>query len=166
MTETAGPEFAKKIRNPFLESENYLCFGCSPKNQSGLQMEFYEEGEEVVSYWSPRDSFKGYGSFLHGGIQTTLMDEIAAWTVFVKVKTAGVTSSIETRFHKPVYTNRGKIELRAKVEELNRNIATIQVRLLDSNQVLCSESRVDCFTYPQKIALKKLHYPGYKSFSE
>jgi len=154
----------KKIRNPFLESENYLCFGCSPKNQSGLRMEFYEEGEEVVSYWSPHDNFRGYDSFLHGGIQTTLMDEIAAWTVFVKVKTAGVTSRIETQFHKPVYTDRGKIELRAKVAELNKNIATIQVRLLDSEKKLCSESRVDCFTYPQKIALKKLHYPGYDSF--
>jgi uncharacterized protein (TIGR00369 family) len=156
----------KKIRNPFLESENYLCFGCSPKNESGLQMEFYEDGDEVVSHWSPNESFRGYDSFLHGGIQTTLMDEIAAWAVFVKVKTAGVTSRIDARFLKPVYTNRGKIELRARLDELVKNIATIQVRLFDSKKMLCSESVVECFTYPQKIALKRLHYPGYESFFE
>ncbi len=156
----------KKIRNPFLESENYLCFGCSPKNESGLKMEFYEEGEEVVSLWSPSESFRGYNTFLHGGIQTALMDEIAAWAVFVKVKTAGVTSRIDARFLKPAYTNRGKIELRARLQELVKNIAKIQVRLYDSQKVLCSESVVECFTYPQKIALKRLHYPGYESFIE
>ena len=156
----------KKIRNPFLESENYLCFGCSPKNESGLKMEFFEEGEEVVSHWSPSESFRGYNSFLHGGIQTALMDEIAAWAVFVKVKTAGVTSRIDARFLKPVYTNRGKIELRARLQDLVKNIAKIQVRLFDSKKELCSESVVECFTYPQKIALKRLHYPGYESFIE
>jgi acyl-coenzyme A thioesterase PaaI-like protein len=127
-------------------------------------MEFYEEGEEVISYWSPRESFRGYDSFLHGGIQTTLMDEIAAWAVFVKVKTAGVTSRIDARFLKPVYTDRGQIELRARLEDLVKNIAKIRVRLFDSDKVLCSESLVECFTYPQKIALRRLHYPGYEKF--
>jgi uncharacterized protein (TIGR00369 family) len=154
----------KKIRNPFSESKNYMCFGCSPRNTSGLQMEFYEEGDDVVSYWTPRKHFGGYDSFLHGGIQTTLMDEIAAWAVFIKVKTAGVTSRIEAQFYKPVYTNRGQIELRAAVKEINRNVAKIQIKLFDSKKELCSESWIDCFTFPQKIALRRLHYPGHESF--
>ena len=28
--------------------EGYNCFGCSPDNEAGVRMEFYEDGDEVV----------------------------------------------------------------------------------------------------------------------
>ena len=37
-----------KILNPWRNVEGYLCFGCSPDNQSGLKMEFYEDGDEIA----------------------------------------------------------------------------------------------------------------------
>ena len=33
-----------KINNPYAERKDYNCFGCSPNNEHGLQMEFYVEG--------------------------------------------------------------------------------------------------------------------------
>ena len=81
----------KEIKNPFLDRKDYCCFGCSPANHIGLRMKFYEEEEFVVSEWLPRSEFEGYANVLHGGIQATLMDEIASWTIYVKAGTGGVT---------------------------------------------------------------------------
>ena len=40
----------KKIKNPWLHKNEYHCFGCCPDNPLGLKMEFYEEGDEIISY--------------------------------------------------------------------------------------------------------------------
>ena len=40
----------KKIINPWKGLEGYNCFGCASNNEAGLKMEFYEDGDEVVSH--------------------------------------------------------------------------------------------------------------------
>jgi acyl-coenzyme A thioesterase PaaI-like protein len=156
----------RKIKNPYTITEGYNCFGCSPHNECGLQMQFFEEGDEIISIWEPKDHFQGYGHILHGGIQTTLLDEIASWVVFAKLKTGGVTSKIETQFKKPVYTNKGKITLKARLHEMKRNIARIYTSLYDSENNLCSEGFVDYFTFSEEVSRKRLRYPGYDAFFE
>ena len=37
----------EKIINPWEGMEGYFCFGCAPNNESGLKMEFYEDGDEI-----------------------------------------------------------------------------------------------------------------------
>ena len=70
----------KKIVNPYAKAgrAEYQCFGCSPQNAKGLQMKFQLDGEEVVSVWNPQKWAEGYMNVLHGGIQATLLDEVAA----------------------------------------------------------------------------------------
>ena len=43
----------KKIINPWRNHEGYNCFGCSPDNPIGLHLEFYEDGDYIVSTWHP-----------------------------------------------------------------------------------------------------------------
>ena len=50
----------KKIINPWKDMEGYNCFGCSPDNEAGVRMEFYEDGDEVVSIWKPRPEYQGW----------------------------------------------------------------------------------------------------------
>ena len=39
----------KKIINPWLHKEGYDCFGCAPDNPLGLKMDFFEDGNEIIS---------------------------------------------------------------------------------------------------------------------
>ncbi len=156
----------RTITNPFTSIEQYNCFGCSPKNDCGLHMEFYVEGDEVISNWQPRPEFQGYGKVLHGGIISTLMDEIASWYIFSMLKTAGVTYKLEVRYKSPVYTNKGKITLRAKLKESNKRLAEIDVKLYDNDGGLCSEGQIGYFIFPEKWAKEKLYYPDFDSFFE
>jgi uncharacterized protein (TIGR00369 family) len=125
----------RKIHNPFRERKGYQCFGCSPDHLSGLQLSFFEDGDELISTWEPKTRFEGYQGVLHGGIQATIMDEIASWVVYVKIKVAGVTSSIDVRYHKPVYMAGGEITIRSKVLRMRRNLADIEVRIFNRTKI-------------------------------
>ena len=75
----------KKIINPWKGMEGYNCFGCAPNNEAGVKMEFYEDGDEVISIWKPQPQFQGWIDTLHGGIQAVLLDEICAWGLAVLI---------------------------------------------------------------------------------
>ena len=105
----------KKIINPWKGMEGYNCFGCAPNNEAGVRMEFYEDGEEIVSIWKPRPEYQGWIDTLHGGIQAVLLDEICAWVVLRKLQTTGVTSKMETRYRKPIDTKDSHVVLRASI---------------------------------------------------
>lgn len=155
----------RKLRNPFLEIENYQCFGCAPGNDHGLQMEFYEDGDDIVSFWDPQEYFQGYNSILHGGIRSTLIDEIASWVVFVKLKTSGYTKSLAVDFIKPVYTNQGRLELRARLKaEPVRNLVPIEVELKDHKGEVATTGLAEYFVVPEKIARRRMFWPGIEAF--
>lgn len=154
----------RPLKNPYLSLPGYFCFGCSSDNVNGLQMSFFEDEEFIISKWQPKSHLQGFINILHGGIQATLMDEIASWVVFLKLKTSGVTSGMEVKYHKPVSTNNNELLLKAKLIELKKRIAFIHVSLLDSTNNLCSEANVQYFIYPEEIAKEKLHYPGLDAF--
>ena len=115
----------KKIINPWMNAEGYHCFGCDPNHQSGLKMEFYEDGDDIVSFWEPTSEFQSWVNTLHGGIQAALLDELCGWVVFRKFQTAAVTSKMELRYRKPVLTNSGKLTLKAHTVEVHRNLVTV-----------------------------------------
>jgi uncharacterized protein (TIGR00369 family) len=156
----------RKIRNPFKGLEGYNCFGCSPDNSSGLQLSFVEEGDELVAVWKPKSFLQGYHNVLHGGIQATLMDEIASWVVYVKLDTSGVTSTINVRYLKPVYVTDAQLTLRASVKELRRNLADIEVRLFDYDQNLCARALITYFTFSKEKSYGRLYSPDHEEFFE
>lgn len=158
----------RKIVNPWVKNEDtrLQCFGCSPYNNIGLNLEFFEDGEYLISEWIPKDYLQGYMGVLHGGIQATLLDEIASWVVYVKCKTGGVTSNLEIKYRSPVFINGSKIKIRAKLVEQGNRIATIQTELFNSEDKLCAEAEVKYFIFPEKIAKEKYAYPGAESFYE
>ena len=81
----------KKIINPWRNHEGYNCFGCCPENPIGLHMEFYEDGDYIVSKWHPEKNYQGWVNTMHGGILSTLIDEVCGWVVTRKLQTSGYT---------------------------------------------------------------------------
>ncbi len=106
----------KKIINPWkdLVKDGYNCFGCAPENPYGLKMEFYEDGDDIVSFWTPADNYQGWLKTLHGGIQAALMDEIAAWVIARKLQTAGMTTNLNIKYRKPVSFTMAKSALKQR----------------------------------------------------
>ena len=153
----------RKLRNPYDEDIN-KCFACGPKNPIGLKLTFEESEDYVHGLWHPTKDYMGYVNVLHGGIIATLLDEIGAWYVSVKVGTAGVTSELKVKYLKPVFISNGDISLRASSIELSEKNIILHCELFDGNGKLCAEARSDFFLYPEAIAKGKFGYPGKEAF--
>ena len=157
----------KRIVNPYKDIEGYNCFGCAPHNDHGLQMQFFLEGDELISEWEPKGFLQGYFNILHGGIQATLIDEIGNWLVMILLKTGSVTSELHVKYLKPVRIDKkGKITLRAKLVNSEGNFAKVYVELFDAEGVKCAEGEPVYFVYPPAIAKRKLYFPDYEKFFE
>lgn len=157
----------RKIINPFREQgtrDNYNCFGCSPFNEIGLQLEFWEDGDELLAKWQPRHSLEGWHNVIHGGIQASLLDELGGWIVLIKMKTAGVTSELNIKYLKPVNISKGEITVRGKVISTSKRLAKISAELLDGDNQICATAEIDYFCFPENIARAKYHYPGHDAF--
>lgn len=159
----------RKIVNPFIKQHaegEFQCFGCSPINNIGLQMNFYDLGDSIETKWIPKKHFEGFFHVLHGGIQSTVQDEIASWVVFTKCKTSGVTKELKITFHHPVYVTDSEIRITAELVKQEEKSAMIHTKLYNSEGKLCSEAMVEYFIFPVAIAKRKHGYPGVAAFYE
>ncbi|NLI82433.1 MAG: PaaI family thioesterase [Deltaproteobacteria bacterium] len=96
--------------------EDHHCFGCSPLNPSGLQMKFYTDGEKLYSWVAVPAHLCGWQRLVHGGILSTILDEIMGWCAIHLLKRITLTKSMEVHFLKPVYVEQS---LRAEARILS-----------------------------------------------
>lgn len=154
----------KKLYNAYEVHEDYYCFGCAQANANGLQCEFYDEGEYVTCRWMPRREFQGFMGVLHGGIQATLMDELACWNIFAKKQTAGVTVDMQVKYRKTVYTDKGELFLRSKITEDNNRLVKMHVELFNNDGTLGCEGEVVYRIFPEEVAARRLGWVGIEGF--
>lgn len=155
----------KKIINPFqgmTEAEGYNCFACAPHNECGLKMEFYEDGDDVVCYWTPSSDYQGWTDTLHGGIQATLIDETSAWVVSRKLQTSGMTTKLNIKYKQPIPTNLGApIEIRAHIVEMKRNFAIMEASISHNGQE-CTTADLTFYCFSQEKAKQDFNFLPYE----
>lgn len=84
--------------------DDHHCFGCGQLNPYGLKLSFYPlaTGEEGVwTPWTPARVHEGFTGIVHGGIITTVLDEVMAWALYQRQIWA-VTGRINVSFRRPV----------------------------------------------------------------
>lgn len=154
----------REIHNAYAELEGYNCFACSPTNPYGLKCKFVDEGDCVSCHWMPNEHYQGFFNVLHGGIQATLIDEIASWVIFTRLNTAGMTVEMNVKYRKTVHSNKGEIVLKAKLESAFSRLATAKVELFNADGELATEAEVVYRIFPEKLAREKLCWPGVEAF--
>jgi acyl-coenzyme A thioesterase PaaI-like protein len=146
------------IKNPWIGSDGYNCFGCCPTNPYGVKMCFYEDGQDVVCFWKPQERYQSWVDTLHGGIQSVLLDEVCGWVVAHMLKASGVTAKMETRFRKPVAISQVFIELRAHLREQKRNIAIVDGEIRSAEGEILAECTCTYFTFDAAHAPEQVPY--------
>ena len=152
----------KKIKNPWIDltDKGYNCFACAPSNPCGLKMEFYEDGEDIVSLWTPGDNYQGWLDTLHGGIQATLMDEIGGWIIARKFQTSGMTTNLNIKYKKPIPTGKDvTIEIRGRVKDVKRMFVFIEAEIRYDGEVR-SSAEMTYYTFSKDIAEKDFMFTG------
>jgi acyl-coenzyme A thioesterase PaaI-like protein len=111
------------------------CFGCSPTHPIGLRLTFEKGEDEVVTRFVPSERFQGPPGMMHGGLVTTVADEIAAWAVIGLRERMGFTASIEARLKRPLRIGVEAVG-RGRIANATPRVLTVEVTLEQEN-VLC-----------------------------
>ena len=82
-----------------IENNNW-CFACGAANPIGLHLTFREENDTYYTEFTSSKEYQGYDGVLHGGIISTLLDEVMAGYVYFK-GLHGVTARLEIRYRQP-----------------------------------------------------------------
>lgn len=83
-----------------MTEQNSWCFVCGKDNPIGLHLTFNEVNDTYVSRFTPGPELQSYDGIMHGGIVSTLLDEIMGRYIYIQGKTA-VTAKLEVRFRAP-----------------------------------------------------------------
>lgn len=150
----------KKIKNPGLHKPGYNCICCSPDNPMGLHLEFWENGDDVLTRWQPSTHYQGWLNTLHGGIQSMLLDEVAGWVVTRKLQTTGVTSKMEVQYLKPISTLDEELVIRARIARQMRNVAFIEGEIINHAGEVCSKATMTYFCASRQKAEEEMGFKG------
>lgn len=82
---------------------DHNCFGCGRLNVHGLHLELFPDpdGNGVVTRFVPPAHSEGYTGMVHGGLISTMLDEVMAWSLYRQGIWA-VTGELTTRYRRPV----------------------------------------------------------------
>ena len=114
------------------------CFVCGRANPLGLKLDFSEEDGEYVTYFTPGKQHQGYVNITHGGIISTLLDEVMARYVHILGYHA-VTGEITVRLRKPARTD---VQLRVvgRIDTEDRRIIHTSAKATDPEGQLIAEA--------------------------
>ena len=82
--------------------EGHNCFACGTANPIGLNLQFYRSGDSVCSEITLGKYHEGWQNMAHGGIISTLLDEVMSWTIIYFKKVFFVTRKMEVKYVNPV----------------------------------------------------------------
>ncbi len=133
-------------------SADHYCFGCSPVNPSGLQMNFFADRDMVISNITIPDHLCGWSNIAHGGVLTTILDEIMSWAALHFIKRITMTKSMNIEFIKPVFI-RSPLKAEGKVLEITgKHDAVMEGVLYNDKGVVCAKSTANFAIFSPKIA--------------
>jgi uncharacterized protein (TIGR00369 family) len=115
-----------------INMEGMPCFACGPTNPTGLHMTFHTDEQRVYSFITVPPTMIGWGRTVHGGILSTMLDEIMAWAVIYLLGKMAVTKSITIEFKKPVQVGDALTVVGAIGELAGREITM-------SSEIYCAE---------------------------
>jgi acyl-coenzyme A thioesterase PaaI-like protein len=117
--------------------EGHNCFGCGPKNECGLRMKFFTDEKSLFSWVTIPGHLCGWDNLVHGGVLSTVLDEIMGWTAIHFSRKFAVTQKMAIEFHKPVPVAE-ELRLEGRVIEFRgQREAEVEGRLFRGEDTLC-----------------------------
>ena len=124
---------------------NNKCFVCGENNPYGFKVkpQVRDSGAEVFIECTPPNHMQGWAGILHGGIISTLLDEVITHIGIESFSGPAVTAQLEVRFRNPAPTG-VKLLVSAERIKMSRRLieATAVVKLTDSTVIATGIGKV------------------------
>ena len=133
-------------------SGTHNCFGCSPNNKFGLQMRLFTDEKAVYSWLSVPDYLGGWKNIVHGGIVSTILDEIMGWAGLYLLKKLTLTNSLTVDFIRAVLVGE-KLKAEGRVIDFDgKRNALVEGFLYNEKNVLCAKAKGKFTALSPKLA--------------
>jgi acyl-coenzyme A thioesterase PaaI-like protein len=131
LTSDLGRTSARTIQTDGFRFEfaAHNCFACGTLNTHGLQLDLHLEPGRAWTDLSLQRRFEGWEGIAHGGIVSTILDEVMAWSL-VASDNWGVTARLAVEFRRPVPVNT-PIRAEGWIAESRRRIIDTAARVVD-----------------------------------
>jgi uncharacterized protein (TIGR00369 family) len=84
----------------------HSCFVCGEANAAGLRLRLETDGHIVQTHFRPQPEHIGFKGVIHGGLSTTVLDEVMAWACVVGARKFAFCAELKVRFLKPIQPGR------------------------------------------------------------
>ncbi|MDR0577764.1 MAG: PaaI family thioesterase [Candidatus Accumulibacter sp.] len=138
---------------PIANMEGMPCFACGANNPAGLHMDFHTDGRRVYSFVTVPPVMAGWSRTAHGGILSTMLDEIMCWSIIYLQGKMAVTQSMTVEFRKPVQVGQALTVIGA-VEEIAGRRITARGEIHGPENTLCVEARGIFAAMPAQTAVR------------
>ena len=113
------------------------CFVCGPDNPIGLKLEFTFDGKRMMTEFVPRKEHQGYMDIVHGGIVSTLLDEIMV-KLAIAMGMPAVTAQMDIRLKKALKVGE-KIIVEGEIIKITRKTMEAYAKAIkDDGTVIAS----------------------------
>jgi uncharacterized protein (TIGR00369 family) len=117
-----------------------MCFGCSPANPTGLGLEFFTDEESIFSWVKVPAHLCGWKNLVHGGIISTILDEVMGRAVIHKMRCLGMTKSMTVDFLKPITIGKELKAVGKVLEVINDRECLAEAMIFNKAGELCAKS--------------------------
>lgn len=114
------------------------CFVCGEQNPAGMKLKFTRWEDKVRTTFLPADIYQGYPGILHGGITSTILDEVMSQCLHAQ-GLAGLTARLEIRFRKSIPLNRPVI-FEGRILKRKGPLADIEAKAFLENGQVAAEA--------------------------
>ena len=123
-----GPTGAADRRSPVLRP--HACFACGELNVHGMHLQLHVGDGRCTTDLTLEERFQGWDGIAHGGIITTILDEVMAWAL-LDLDSWGLTARLTVDFRLPVPVGR-PLHAEGWIVERRRRLTRTQSRLVDA----------------------------------
>jgi uncharacterized protein (TIGR00369 family) len=125
------------------------CFVCGKGNSRGLQLELRNEGGKAEASFTADRSLEGYDGVVHGGIVSSLLDEVMVWSAFYTTGFHAVTAELSVRFVRPLRVG-AACRVRGSVSENKGRIILTEANIEDASGAVLARAEGKLFSVKGK----------------
>jgi uncharacterized protein (TIGR00369 family) len=115
-------------------------------------MTFFTDGQAVYSRLRVPEHLCGWSNIVHGGVLTTILDEIMSWSAIHILKRIALTHSIRVEFLKPVQVG-SELRAEARVQEADgKNDAVTAGVIYDPRGDPCARATANFKVFSPAVA--------------
>lgn len=119
-------------------SDDGYCFVCGPKNPIGLKLDFSFNGKTMSTDFVPLKEHQGYMDIVHGGIISTLLDEVMVKCA-IEMGMPAVTAQMDIRLRKALNVGQ-KITVSAEIIKDTKKVLTSYAKAVTDDGIIIADA--------------------------